>query len=156
MARKRTTKASVVKDTVVKDMKEAAEEVKEVAEKAIDKVTESDGKETTATINKVKETGAKTAAKTASRAKKVRNNVEKAIKEKAAEIKASISYTQEVYVQYQGNESDLETVVQRIKEQYAAEGNKEEIKSLNIYLKPEDASAYYVINGNNSGKVFLF
>ena len=82
--------------------------------------------------------------------------MEKAIKEKAAEIKASISYTQEVYVQYQGNESDLETVVQRIKEQYAAEGNKEEIKSLNIYLKPEDASAYYVINGNNSGKVFLF
>lgn len=156
MARKRTTKASVVKDTVVKDMKEAAEEVKEVAEKAIDKVTESDGKETTATINKVKETGAKTAAKTASRAKKVTNKVEKAIKEKAAEIKASISYTQEVYVQYQGNESDLETVVQRIKEQYAAEGNKEEIKSLNIYLKPEDASAYYVINGNNSGKVFLF
>ena len=156
MARKRTTKASVVKDSVVKDMKEAAEEVKEVAEKAIDKVTESDGKETTATINKVKETGAKTAAKTASRAKKVTNKVEKAIKEKAAEIKASISHTQEVYVQYQGNESDLETVVQRIKEQYAAEGNKEEIKSLNIYLKPEDASAYYVINGNNSGKVFLF
>ena len=31
-----------------------------------------------------------------------------------------------------------------------------DLKDVKIYLKPEDASAYYVINDNNSGKVFLF
>ena len=63
----------------------------------------------------------------------------------------------EVYVQYQGNESNLAVITERIKKQYVEEGHKEsDIKSLKIYLKPEDASAYYVINDNNSGKVFLF
>lgn len=63
----------------------------------------------------------------------------------------------EVYVQYQGNESDLAAITARIKKQYVEEDHKEsDIKSLKIYLKPEDASAYYVINDNNSGKVFLF
>ena len=73
-----------------------------------------------------------------------------------AEVKAAVPEP-EVYVQYQGNESDLAAITARIKKQYVEEGHKEsDIKSLKIYLKPEDASAYYVINDNNSGKIFLF
>ena len=80
----------------------------------------------------------------------------KYIKEKVAEVKAAAA-DPEVYVQYQGNESNLAVITERIKKQYVEEGHKEsDIKSLKIYLKPEDASAYYVINDNNSGKVFLF
>ena len=82
--------------------------------------------------------------------------VEKTVKEKVAEVKAAAA-DPEVYVQYQGNESNLAVITERIKKQYVEEGHKEsDIKSLKIYLKPEDASAYYVINDNNSGKVFLF
>ena len=76
--------------------------------------------------------------------------------EAAEEVKAAAA-DPEVYVQYQGNESNLAVITERIKKQYVEEGHKEsDIKSLKIYLKPEDASAYYVINDNNSGKVFLF
>ena len=76
--------------------------------------------------------------------------------EAVEEVKAAAA-DPEVYVQYQGNESNLAVITERIKKQYVEEGHKEsDIKSLKIYLKPEDASAYYVINDNNSGKVFLF
>ena len=55
------------------------------------------------------------------------------------------------------NEKWLDDVTVDEAKQYVEEGHKEsDIKSLKIYLKPEDASAYYVINDNNSGKVFLF
>ena len=90
------------------------------------------------------------------KAKEVTKKVEKTVKEKVAEVKAAAA-DPEVYVQYQGNESNLAVITERIKKQYVEEGHKEsDIKSLKIYLKPEDASAYYEINDNNSGKVFLF
>ena len=96
------------------------------------------------------------AEKVVDKAKEVTKKVEKTVKEKVAEVKAAAA-DPEVYVQYQGNESNLAVITERIKKQYVEEGHKEsDIKSLKIYLKPEDASAYYVINDNNSGKVFLF
>ena len=103
-----------------------------------------------------KETVKDTGAKVVDKAKEVTKKVEKTVKEKVAEVKAAAA-DPEVYVQYQGNESNLAVITERIKKQYVEEGHKEsDIKSLKIYLKPEDASAYYVINDNNSGKVFLF
>ena len=101
-------------------------------------------------------TAAKATTKAAEAAEEVTKKVEKTVKEKVAEVKAAAA-DPEVYVQYQGNESNLAVITERIKKQYVEEGHKEsDIKSLKIYLKPEDASAYYVINDNNSGKVFLF
>ena len=45
----------------------------------------------------------------------------------------------------------------KVKAQFVAEGNKESaIKSLNIYVKPFENSAYYVINGDITGRVDLF
>lgn len=134
-AAKATTKAA----EAVEEVKDAA--VKEVEPKS-EKAVEADIKEVAAAAKEtVKDTGAKV--------------VDKA-KEKVAEVKAAAA-DPEVYVQYQGNESNLAVITERIKKQYVEEGHKEsDIKSLKIYLKPEDASAYYVINDNNSGKVFLF
>ena len=94
----------------------------------------------------------KAAAKAATAAKATTKAAEAVVEE----VKAAAA-DPEVYVQYQGNESNLAVITERIKKQYVEEGHKEsDIKSLKIYLKPEDASAYYVINDNNSGKVFLF
>lgn len=63
----------------------------------------------------------------------------------------------EVYIQFSGNESVVDVITKKAKDQFIAEGHKEEdIKSLKIYLKPEDNAAYYVVNEENAGKVDLF
>ena len=63
----------------------------------------------------------------------------------------------EVYIQFSGNESIVDAITKKAKDQFIAEGHKEEdIKSLKIYLKPEDNAAYYVVNDENAGKVDLF
>ena len=62
-----------------------------------------------------------------------------------------------ITVQFGGNEVAIATVEEKVKAQFVAEGHKaSSIKSLNIYVKPEEASAYYVINGDVTGRVDLF
>lgn len=63
----------------------------------------------------------------------------------------------EVYVQYHEHEAELEETITKIKEHFIAKGYKEkDIKSIQVYIKPEDYTAYYVINENIDGKVQLF
>ncbi len=53
-----------------------------------------------------------------------------------------------VYIQYMGKEFEQQAIVDRIIEKYVSEGNKKSsIKSFDVYVKPEDNAAYYVING---------
>ena len=48
-------------------------------------------------------------------------------------------------------------VEKRVKTQYVSEGNKlSSIESFTIYVKPEENSAYYVINEDITGRVDLF
>lgn len=62
----------------------------------------------------------------------------------------------EVILQYRQREVDMDEVFHRIKEDYEAHGHKEKIKKQEVYVKPEDFTAYYVINGDAVGKVKLF
>lgn len=58
-----------------------------------------------------------------------------------------------MYIQYGGWQVSTAVIEERIKEAYKAEGHRiSSIKSLQIYVKPEEASAYYVINGKAEGK----
>ena len=51
----------------------------------------------------------------------------------------------------------LSTVEEKVKAQIVAEGLKaSSIKSLNIYLKPFENKAYYVVNGDVTGSVDMF
>ena len=110
------------------------------------------------------------------------NEVEKAVEkttekvaEKAAEVKADIKETvkkttakatkaakkepvkPEIIVQYQNSEVDTAAIEERVKSQFVAEGHKAGfIRKLSIYIKPEEYSAYYVINDKFSGRVDLF
>ena len=157
-ARTAKKKAAAKASTAAKSTTIAAEAVEEVRDAAVKEVEPKSEKAVEADIKEVaaaaKETVKDTGAKVVDKAKEVTKKVEKTVKEKVAEVDAA---DPEVYVQYQGNESNLAVITERIKKQYVEEGHKEsDIKSLKIYLKPEDASAYYVINDNNSGKVFLF
>ena len=126
-----------------KEVKEnvKATEVKEAA-KATTKAAETKVKETAKETAKAAETKVKEAAKTTAK--------------KAAAAKTAAVEPQ-VIIQYQNNESDLAKVTERVKTQFVSEGHKAgTIKKINVYLKPEEYSAYYVINDKFSGRVDLF
>ena len=82
----------------------------------------------------------------------VKKEVKKAPAKKAA-AKAETVITLE-FGEYSAVMAEVEG---KVKAQFVAEGNKESaIKSLNIYVKPFENSAYYVINGDITGRVDLF
>lgn len=63
----------------------------------------------------------------------------------------------EVLVQYRGYEANMDEIVKKVKEQYLRKGNEEaSIESVQVYIKPEDFAAYYVINDGFVGKIGLF
>lgn len=60
-------------------------------------------------------------------------------------------------VQYQNNDTEIASIEERVKAQFVAEGHRAgAIKKLDIYIKPEEYAAYYVINEKFSGRVDLF
>ena len=62
-----------------------------------------------------------------------------------------------LYVQYQGREAEQSEIVAKIKQAWLDEGRLiKEIKTLNVYAKPEENTAYYTINDDIEGKVELF
>ena len=63
---------------------------------------------------------------------------------------------QNVYVQFMGKEILTADLVAQVTEKWVALGHRaSSIKELNLYVKPEDSAAYYVINGKESGKLAL-
>ena len=63
---------------------------------------------------------------------------------------------QNVYVQFAGKEISTAALTELVTEKWVALGHRaSSIKSLDLYVKPEDSAAYYVINGKESGKIEL-
>lgn len=63
----------------------------------------------------------------------------------------------EVILQYRQYEVNMDDVTERVKSHYIAKGFKaDSIENMQIYVKPEDFTAYYVINDGVVGKVNLF
>ena len=69
----------------------------------------------------------------------------------------AVSYTHlvsaDVYVQFMGRELLTKEIVANVKKAWAGmTGKKEEdIKELQVYVKPEENKAYYVVNGEADG-----
>ena len=64
--------------------------------------------------------------------------------------------TQNIYVQFAGNEFLTSDLVAKVTENWVALGHRaSSIKSLDLYVKPEDMADYYVINGKECGKIAL-
>ena len=136
--------------------KDSLKEVEKVAEvkpaaknetKAETKTTAKTDTKTTTKSAANKET--KAAAKPV--AKKEAKPAAKTTAKKAEEVKTT------TLVQYQNKEVDMTKVEERVKAQFVSEGHKSsDIKAVNIYVKPEEYSAYYVINDKFSGRVDLF
>lgn len=100
----------------------------------------------------VKET--KTAAKATKAAKAETKTETKAAKTTTA--KAAAKETVKVEFQFAGKNTTIDSIVDSIKEAYKAEGNKDAIKTLEVYVQPENNVAYYVINGVEEGKSVNF
>ena len=144
MEKKTTAAKPVVKTTA----KEASKDtVKEAAVKS------APAKES------VKETAAETKAAA----------VAKEVEKKVAETKETVKDTAkkaapkkeelkpEVFNQFQGQEAVVADVIEKAKKQFEAEGHRaSSIKSIQVYLKPEEYAAYYVINQKHAGRVDLF
>jgi len=81
----------------------------------------------------------------------------KAASKKAAattETKAKKEKSQNVYIQFAGKEILTADILQQVKQAWIQEGHRvSSVKSLDVYVKPEESAAYYVINGKETGKV---
>lgn len=122
--------------------------------------------EETAAVEKepVKKTTAKgTAAKKT--VKKAEAPAEKASEKPAEEPKKAARKTpgrkpavkESVSLQYMGKDIQVAEIVSQVKEIWTAQLGKAErdMKSINVYLKPEENKAYYVVNEDVTGSVDL-
>ena len=126
MATKKTTKAAEVKEVKV-------EAVKVEAPKA--------------EVKEVKKAPAKKAATT----KKATTAKKETVKKETVKKETVIT------VQYLGQEVSVASVEEKVPAAFVAAGNKaSSIKTVSIYVKPEEFAAYYVINGDFTGRVDLF
>ena len=135
---KKTAKA-----TVKKPVAKAAEKV--AAETTAKKVAaEATAKKTTAKTTETKTTAAKT---TTTAAKKTTTRTAAAKTKKAAAVKENIS------IQFAGKEYTTEQLVKIAKDVWEFDLKKDpaDFKEVQLYVKPEEAKAYYVINGTETG-----
>lgn len=65
---------------------------------------------------------------------------------KKVETKASL------FVQFQGRDYAEATLVKMAKDAYKKAGNKDALKTINVYANIDDQVAYYVANGTVEGK----
>lgn len=128
-----TVKTEPVKATVKTEKKVQPKESKPVAKAAEKPVAKTTAKETKATAKTTKKTTARKAAK---------KPVEKIT---------------EVYFEYNGEQILSEELVGRIQEAYKNEGHRiSSIKTLRVYINPDERKAYYVINDKAEGKFVEF
>lgn len=103
------------------------------------------------------------AAKTEKTSKKetVSKAAEKAEKKPAAKkasakkavTKAEVK-KENVILQFAGKEVEIDAVIASAKADFKA-NNKGCLRSINVYVKPDENAAYYVVNGKTTGKVEL-
>lgn len=125
-----------------------AEPVKqEKVAKVVEKPAEA--KQETAVVADKKETAEKKTAEKKPAAKKT------TAKKTGRKPKAKpVEKVEEIYVQFAGQELLTKEVLERAKQAYIAEGHRESsIKSIRLYIKPEEHMAYYVINEKIAGGV---
>ena len=131
------TKAAVLVDTPEVQTEETA--AKETAKKAVKKVAETAEKAVKAT------------AETAEKAVKATAKAAKKSTAKKAELKT------EMFLQFAGKEYTEKEILQKVKEIWTKNLKRKvgEMKDVKIYLKPEESAAYYVVNGDTTGRVDL-
>ena len=145
MAAKKTTQTTKkAEDVKINAPAKTAETVKTVKTETAAPAVKAEVKETVKEAPKAEK---KAEVKAAPKKRGPKPKTEKTEKKEAV---------QNVYVQYAGKEILTADLVAQVTEKWVALGHRaSSIKELNLYVKPEDSAAYYVINGKESGKIEL-
>lgn len=175
----KTTKAAPVKEKVAdinKEIPKEAEAVKEAeAPKAVEEKkaevkeapkaeakteTKTEAKTETKTETKATaKTEAKEEAKTEAAKAKTTKTAAKTTAKKAAPAaeKKVPAYETESIIQYQHIEVSEKALIEKVKDIWTKGMGKTErsLKEIKLYIKPEEYSAYYVINGKEKGRIDL-
>ena len=82
------------------------------------------------------------------------------VKEEVAEEKPKVKRTRKakiktsIVVQAHNREVSMEEAIERATEDWCKSGNdKADLKEIAVYVKPEEAAIFYVINGKATGRV---
>ena len=64
------------------------------------------------------------------------------------------SMKMKTFVEYSGKQVEEKELIASVKKVWVEAGNKVgDIKTLDLYIKPEEAAVYYVINETESGSI---
>ena len=98
-------------------------------------------------------------------AAKAEDTAEKAVKtvKKAAAKKTATKTTKkadlktEFFLQFSGKEYTEKEILKKVKDVWTKDLKNKvgDMKDVKIYLKPEESAAYYVVNGDTTGKIDL-
>ncbi len=80
------------------------------------------------------------------------SNVSRA--ESSSSVRNDIS--RKLFVQFWGKEFDDEQLFKIAEECYQADGNKDKVKDVKLYVKPEESKAYFIVNDKYEGNVVLY
>ena len=156
MAAKKTTQTTKkAEDVKINAPVKTAETVKTVKTETAVPAVKAGVKETVKEAPKaeVKTEAVKAEAPKAEKKAEVKAEPKKRGPKPKAEKKEAV---QNVYVQFAGKEILTADLAAQVTEKWVALGHRaSSIKELNLYVKPEDNAAYYVINGKESGKIEL-
>lgn len=83
-------------------------------------------------------------------AKKAPAKKEEAPAEKAVK-KAPEKDTAKLFIEFGGNKFAADEIVEKCKAAYKADNSRKQVRSIEVYVKPEDNKAYYVVNGKADG-----
>lgn len=134
-------------------------EVKKTVAKAVAKTAPAKAEVKEEVKAEVKAPAKKTAAKKPAAAKK--ETVKKAaVKKEAPARKAAAKKTEiveTVNFQFSGKSYTPESLLKSCKDvwKYDLGGKEEDLKSVELYVKPEENTTYYVINGDITGSFFI-
>ena len=132
-AKKVVQEKPAVKTIEIKPIEKVEEVVAEVKEKAVvaEEIVVSEVKEKTVVV-----------------ADEVKEEKPKAKRTRKAKIKTSI------VVQAHDREVSMEEAIERATEDWCKSGNdRADLKEIAVYVKPEEAAIFYVINGKATGRV---
>ena len=144
----KAVKAEETKTTTAKPAEKKAETATEKAEKK--ETAAAKAIETKKDKTKKLETKAAVLVDTPEvQAEEVKETVKKAAKKVAAKA--------EFFLQFSGKEYTEKEILKKVKDVWTKDLKNKvgDMKDVKIYLKPEESAAYYVVNGDTTGKIDL-
>ena len=154
--KKETTTQTKLNVTAAKGAEAKKVEAKKAEVKTEEKTVEAKKTETTAKAAEDTAKAEKTAKKataTKKAATKTTTAKKTATKKKTEEKE---TMTNHVFIQTNYSEIVADDVIKKALEAYKAEGNKAKVNNINVYIKPEENAAYYVVNDAVAGRVDIF